>query len=419
MKKSYSPIFVFLMIIALFACDNARTGDKNNSSQDSLTMNEITQTKTANNFGADLDFLKKHDSTALLLANGNAQIIVSPLFQGRIMTATANGLEGNSIGWLNYDLIKSGKLVPHINAFGGADRFWLGPEGGQYALFFKKGQPFDVANWQTPAPIDSESFDLVSKDESSVKMQKQMQLTNYLGTQFDLKVERTTRLLEKSEIEKLLGNESLDKVAFVAYQSENQITNTGKQAWTKEKGLLSIWILGMFNASPSNTVVIPIVKGEDSNLGIKVNDDYFGKLSAERLVAKESAVFFKADGNLRSKIGISPQRSKDIMGSYDNDKQLLTIVKFTFDPQAKDYINSQWVIQEEPYSGDITNSYNDDQKLGNLYELETSSPAKALKPNENILHTHSTFHFTGDKTSLDAIAKKLLGVGIEEIANVF
>ncbi len=382
-------------------------------------MNEITQTKTMNNFGADLDFLKKHDPTTLLLANGDAQIIVSPQFQARIMTATATGLGGNSIGWLNYDLIKSGKLVPHINAFGGVDRFWLGPEGGQYALFFKKGQTFEGANWQTPAPIDSEPFDLVSKDESSVKMQKQMKLTNYSGTQFDLKVERTVRLLERNEVEKRLGNKNLDKVAFVAYQSENQITNIGKEAWTKEKGLLSIWILGMFNASPRNTVVVPIVAGKDSSLGIKVNDDYFGKLSAERLVAKESAVFFKADGNLRSKIGISPQRSKDIMGSYDDDKQLLTIVKFTFNPQAKDYVNSQWAVQEKPYSGDITNSYNDDQNLGNLYELETSSPAKALKPNESMLHTHSTFHFMGDKLALDVIAKKLLGLGIEEIASVF
>lgn len=419
MKNPYSLIFVLMMIITLFACDTAQIGNKNNLSQDSLTMNEITQAKTANNFGEDLDFLKKYDSTTLLLGNGNAQIAVSPQFQARIMTATADGIDGNSIGWLNYELIKSGKLVPHINAFGGADRFWLGPEGGQYALFFKKGQTFDGANWQTPAPIDSEPFDLVCKDENSVKMQKQMQLTNYSGTQFDLKVERTIRLLGKNEVEKLLANESLDKVAFVAYQSENQITNIGKEAWTKEKGLLSIWILGMFNASPGNTVVVPIVAGMDSDLGIKVNDDYFGKLSAERLIAKESAVFFKADGNLRSKIGISPQRSKDMMGSYDNDKQLLTIVKFTFDRSAKDYVNSQWVVQEKPYSGDITNSYNDDKNLGNLYELETSSPAKALKPNESMLHTHSTFHFKGDKASLNAIAKKLLGVGIEEIVSVF
>jgi hypothetical protein len=28
--------------------------------------------------------------------------------------------------------------VPHINVFGGEDRFWLGPEGGQFSIFFAK-----------------------------------------------------------------------------------------------------------------------------------------------------------------------------------------------------------------------------------------------------------------------------------------
>ena len=27
----------------------------------------------------------------------------------------------------------------HVNVFGGEDRFWLGPEGGQYSIFFVKG----------------------------------------------------------------------------------------------------------------------------------------------------------------------------------------------------------------------------------------------------------------------------------------
>lgn len=408
-------IFIKLLIVSvLTSCGNTQEIKNTDSKTDSLTMKTNEQVASAS-FGADVDFLKQHDTTTIVLANAHAQIVVSPQFQGRVMTATAGGLEGQSTGWLNYKLIKSGKLAPHINAYGGADRFWLGPEGGQFAIFFKKGETFEPTNWQTPAPIDSEPFELISKDDNAVKMQKQMQLTNYLGTQFDLRVERTIRLLGTTEVGNLIGNEHLANVQFVAFQSENQITNTGKMAWTKETGLLSIWILGMFNASDNNTVVIPIVKGEDNKLGIKVNDDYFGKLPAERLVAKEDAIFFRADSKLRSKIGISPQRSKDIMGCYNFDTQLLTIVKFSFDSKNKDYINSQWKIQENPYGGDVSNSYNDDENLGSVYELETSSPAKALKPNESMSHIHSTFHFTGDAKALDAIAQKLLGVGLEDI----
>jgi hypothetical protein len=37
---------------------------------------------------------------------------------------------------------------------GGEDRFWLGPEGGQYALYFNAGDPFDLDHYndRPPAP---------------------------------------------------------------------------------------------------------------------------------------------------------------------------------------------------------------------------------------------------------------------------
>src|SRR6056297_2015841 len=93
--------------------------------------------KMENTFGSDLEFLKKHKDV-IVLKEGNAAIAVIGDYQGRVMTSTSNGKEGNSYGWINYDLIASGKHHPHINAYGGEDRFWMGPEGGQYAIFFEK-----------------------------------------------------------------------------------------------------------------------------------------------------------------------------------------------------------------------------------------------------------------------------------------
>ena len=65
-------------------------------------------------------------------------------------------------------------------------------------------------------------------------------------------------------------------VSLVAYETDNKITNAGKNAWKKETGLLSIWILGMFTPSPSATIVVPIKPGPESELGVKVTSDYFG-----------------------------------------------------------------------------------------------------------------------------------------------
>ena len=91
-------------------------------------------------FGGDLAFLQKHGEVVVLSDKaGNAKVAVSPKLQGRVLTSTASGPNGTSFGWLNRKLIASGKILPHFNPFGGEDRFWLGPEGGQFSVFFAKG----------------------------------------------------------------------------------------------------------------------------------------------------------------------------------------------------------------------------------------------------------------------------------------
>jgi hypothetical protein len=93
--------------------------------------------------------------------------------------------------------------------------------------------------------------------------------------------------------------------------------------------------------------------------------------------------------------------------------------------EAHDYVNSMWEIQEEPYGGDVVNSYNDGppepgaRPLGPFYELETSSPALELGPGETGVHVHRTAHFQGSDDALDPIARAALGVGIAEIRAAF
>src|SRR5258708_7363161 len=107
-------------------------------------------------FADDVAFLRQHQ-TVIELADpsGQARVAAVPGWQGRIMTSTAGGGAGASYGWVNRELIASGKLAPHINVFGGEDRFWLGPEGGQFSIFFAQGATFDLAHWFTPASIDT------------------------------------------------------------------------------------------------------------------------------------------------------------------------------------------------------------------------------------------------------------------------
>ena len=378
-------------------------------------------------FRDDEAFLEAHTNVVVLKsADGLAQVAVNPDLQGRVMTSTAGDRGGLSFGWINRELLASGQTNLHMNAFGGEDRFWLGPEGGQFSIFFRARDPFDLEHWFTPPPINEGPYDIVSQNAASIHVRKAMHLMNYSGTEFDLVLNREVRILAADEV-RALGIPVPGGVKMVAFASDNKITNTGAAAWTKETGLLSIWILGMFNPSPATTIVIPFKPGPEAELGPIVNDSYFGKVPADRLIVKdkEGVLFFSGDGKYRSKIGIPPRRVKPFAGSYDAEHKVLTIVHLTVPEGATDYVNSMWKIQDDPFAGDVVNSYNDGpaspgaKPLGPFYELESSSPAAALKPGETLAHVHTTIHLQGPEKALDGIARKVFGVGIEEIKRAF
>ncbi len=377
-------------------------------------------------FNGDVDFLAAHGEVIVLSdVDSGARVAIAPAYQGRVMTSSADGDDGLSLGWINHALIASGEVLPHINPFGGEDRFWLGPEGGQFSLYFRPGDPFDLTHWQVPAALDTEPFEVVTMDGKSVEFRREMVLENYAGTQLAIAVRRRVNLLSRDEVMQDLGVVLPGTVVLVGWASDNQITNMGTDAWTKSTGMPSMWILGMFKPSPATTVVVPFVTGPESTLGPIVNDAYFGKVPENRLVVADGVLYFKGDGAYRSKIGLSPSRSKPVLGSFDDINGVLTIVTYNKPEGVTDYVNSMWEVQEEPFAGDVVNSYNDGpaspgaEPLGPFYELETSSPAAALDPGETLIHIHRTYHLLGPDADLDVIARSVLGVGLDEIRAAF
>ena len=393
-----------------------------NQTKNSNQKTTIMATDSISKYGFNKEFLKKHVKVVELRNNQSAVLIV-PQWQARVMTSSAEGDDGFSFGWLNRQLISSGKLLLHINAFGGEERLWLGPEGGQFSIFFSKGKSFVYDNWQTPAFLDTTPFNIVSVSDSTALFTSDVEATNYSGTIFKLGIDRKITLLTVKEISELVG-EDIMGLKCVGYKSENKIVNKGDREWKKETGLLSIWMLGMFNPSPAVVITIPVKPGDEKVLGPKVNDAYFGKIAADRLKIAGDHIFFKADGKSRGKIGIPPLRAEGVMGSYDSDNKILTLLICRMPEGKKDYVNSSWQIQENPFSGDALNSYNDGPladgtQMGPFYELETSSPAAELKPGESLSHIQSTLHLTGDAKTLDKVSRKVLGVSLEELSKAF
>jgi len=410
-----NKILAAIFIIAFTSCNNRDNNSPVNNPD--TTNKEIVKTS----FGDDLRFLQQYHKDLVILGNDSngARIIIAPAYQGRVMTSTAEGNNGLSFGWINRELISSGKPAEHINAFGGEERFWLGPEGGQFSIYFKKGVEFKFENWFVPKEIDSEPFDVLGANTTMALFNKKIHLENYSGNNFEVDVRRMIRLLNRSAIDSALGIAISPSLHVVGFESENSIMNNGKTAWTKQTGMLSIWILSMMNASGQTTVAVPYKKGDSTTLGKIVTDDYFGKVPGDRLKDQDGLLLFKADANHRSKIGISPKRALPFIGSYDAVNNVLTIAQFDLHPETSDYVNSLWKIQDDPFAGDAVNSYNDGRidgkQMGKFYEIESSSPAAALAPGKTMSHVHRTIHLKGSKEELDKIAKKLFGVGVNQI----
>lgn len=374
------------------------------------------QTPTLGSFGYDLEFLQKQDSTLTLLTNADqtSQILVSAKFQGKVFTSTADGLTGRSFGWINYKAF-DGPQDDHMNAYGGENRLWLGPEGAQFSLFFKPGDAMAFENWHTPAAFDTEAWNVVSKSEEAVVMEKAMHVTNYAGTKLNLSVGRTVRLLNKDGINELLAID-LQHLKSVGYTTENSIKNTGTSAWDQQTGAPCLWLLDMFTPSANTTIVIPY---DQEARGRVATTDYFGQIPADRVTYREGVLYFKADGKSRGKLGIPPQRAKTLAGSYDAENKVLTLTIFDVD-RGGTYLNQEWKLVDEPLKGDAVNAYNDGplddgSQMGPFYELESVSPAAFLKPGEALTHNHSVIHLMGEVSELNQVAQRTLGVSLEEI----
>jgi len=377
-----------------------------------------------NTYSADVALLKKRAAVIELSGPGEARVAVCPAYQGRIMTSTLAGRNEGGYGWLNRAFIESGRDDAQFNNYGGEDRFWLGPEAGQFGLWFAKGEPFDLAHWKTPSGFNTGAFEVTSQGRRSVAMAAQFDVANYAGAKFACAVKRVVNVLDQDKAAAFLGAAVPPEAKMVAFESVNTLANVGERAWTRGTGLLSIWILGQFKPLPRGKVIVPFNRGGEKELGHKATTDYFGKMPPERCRVAEDHLLFSCDGKYRSKIGISPARARSVLGSYDGDAGLLTLVQFNLPGGAArlPYVNSLWKVQDDPFAGDAVNSYNDGEaapgagQLGPFYEIETSSPAAELKGGQPVTHVHRTFHFAGPAEALGELALRALGVDLRQIA---
>jgi len=376
-------------------------------------------------YGYDRKFLKEKDKGLIVLKGDNekAEVIVSPKYQAKVFTSTAGGPGATSLGFINHNILNSEVIDDHMNGYGGENRFWLGPEGGQFSVFFEPGSEQVFNNWHTPKAIDVESWDVKEVSATEVTLAKDLELLNYQGNILKIAAERKIRLISSGQIEKELEVQLPEGINAVAYSTVNKITNLNDFKWDEKTGTVCIWMLDMFNPSDSAVTIVPFNEGDEKETGVIATTDYFGEIPPDRIQYESGILFLKTDGKYRSKLGMSAKRTKEIAGNYDPLSKRLTIITFDTDTTST-YLSQGWDPGLDPLEGDALNAYNDGPLedgsiMGPFLELESCSPAAFLKPGESLSHKHNVFHFTGEEAVLSPISEKLLGVSLEKAKNIF
>jgi hypothetical protein len=343
----------------------------------------------------------------------NGCLLIAPDLSGKVMAVSLGGPQGENFGFVNKKAVANCGKDPQFNAYGGALRWWVGPEGGQYGVAFPPGTTqFDLDSWRISEEYNGKSFDVLypkGAENVATLMGAECHIENASGARFHLGVSCRVGLMDAPLGPPAKGNvEGLKHLKHLGYRCETSFENLSREPMRKETGLVSIWMLGMYASGPETYVIAPF---EKQGAGEIVTDTYFSPdgLSRDRLVIDEKAgyLLFKADAKERSKIGLSRSRAASCIGSLDFSRNLLTVWRFPI-RRRMPYVNSLWEFQKRPYAGDVSNSYNDDGRFGDFYELECSSHALALRPGEHATFPLEIHHFTGPQASLLAAAEGLL-----------
>lgn len=339
--------------------------------------------------------------------------LVAPGLQGRILTSELNGV---LTGYVNLNAIEAGESGKSFHNFGGQDRLWIGPEAGSFGLYFDPGAAINRETWRVPAPLNAGSMEVLNATAQQVELSREMDLVNYLGTSFKVRLTREISTLARDRMEQELGIPFGPDVEAAGIASRNALVNIGETAWKSETGLLNLWILGQFRGGKNTIVIAPF--RSDGGSGPIYNDQYFGSVPAERLTTTANAVIFRADARRESKFGLSPQRTTGVAGSFDPDQNLLIVIKFDVHRNEPLYASFRWDDDPNgPFGGDVFQSYNANATSdpnGDFYELESVSPCRELGNGEALTHRHATYSFHGPRGQLDAIARGVLGISLAD-----
>lgn len=378
-------------------------------------------------------FLESKTVVHELINELGGRIAVCPEWNGRVMTSTWDGLDGDSAGLIRVREIERGPLRDACLAIGGEDQFGLSPTYGSFGVrvFPEDDFPEGLYGYREgPFEVDSIPTDPI------LRMRRSIQFVNRQRHQFELNILRSVRLLSLQDIQHSWGGPLYDvldqnDVSYVGFETSNTVINLGLPLHPKT-GLFSIQTRSMFNASSHVVVFVPfrVLTTQETNVPELELEFYYGKAAPHGVFRRDARnILLRADGKRRCAVSVPKKQVCPYLGAVDYHNGTLLLVRFSVAelPENHDYLSdfpSRTTVRDgvllpggvlQVYNGDTEEMATGREEELPCFTADTFSPAVGLSHSEAMIHRQSILHISADKRTLAYLIHRLFGVKYDQV----
>ena len=341
-----------------------------------------------------LNYLAKKTSVVELYDQLGGRVAICPEWNGRVLTSTYDGLDGNSFGCINVQAIET----EDFEDFGGEDQWTI--------------SPLDIA------------YSVENITEHNASLCRTIRMADANGKLAELNLSRTVSLLNRQNMGALFGDALVDAltqedVSVVAFRTKNTIRST-------EKVCVASRQRGMFNACPHTFVIVstPPDNLPDSLMAspLPVDIDYLGGSPHGRIRHISGALLIRVDGHSRCQATMPFSAAPPIFGAIELRFGTLTLWTFDIPRVSEERKRTRESVEEEgadAEEGDIIRIYNHGRPhtagvdWTTYYEMNCFSVARELLPENSFTFRQCTLHINAGNDILGNLVQQIFDVSLD------
>jgi hypothetical protein len=323
-----------------------------------------------------LNYLAQKTPVIELYNQLGGRVVVCPEWNGRVLTSTCEGLDGDSFGFVDVQAIDAERF----ENFGGEDHWTISP----------LVHPFSVESIR----------------EHNAMLQRTLYMADANGKSVELHLSRSISLLHRQTLRTWFGDTIADlleqtDVSMVGFCTENTI-------WSQERGYIASRQRGMFNASPHTCIIISTLPKDFTSEPFSVEIDYLSGSPHGRVRHLSDTLLLRADGHGRCRATIPFSLSPPIFGAVECRAGTLTLWTFELPDNSEGNI-----IQIDNSGGSPTPK----PDWSAHYEINCFSPAHKLLPETPLLYNQCTLHLNADNHILNNLIQQIFNISLENISH--